>query len=131
MEKLEQYRHYIKQILEHYAQFKPSYGDLTMQLIFDEARDSYQLMTIGWLGYDRYHGSILHVELKDGLIWIQHDGTEGGIANELVELGGPKSELCWHLMRLISVNLRDLRRLSSSTANQIPLYQGGSRKPPN
>lgn len=93
MEKLELYRSYIKQILEYYAQFKPAYGDLNMQLIFDEARDSYQLMTIGWLGYDRYHGSVLHVEIKNGLIWIQHDGTEGGIANELVELGVPKSDI--------------------------------------
>ncbi|WP_298608803.1 XisI protein [uncultured Thiothrix sp.] len=93
MEKLELYRSYIKQILEHYAQFKPAYGDLNMQLIFDEVRDSYQLMTIGWLGYDRYHGSVLHVEIKNGLIWIQHDGTEGGIANELVELGVPKSDI--------------------------------------
>jgi hypothetical protein len=30
---------------------------------------------------------------KDGKIWIQHDGTEIGIANELVKLGVPKDDI--------------------------------------
>jgi hypothetical protein len=43
--------------------------------------------------YDRFHGSLLHVDIKNGQIWIQHDGTEGGIANELVEMGVPKTDI--------------------------------------
>lgn len=34
-----------------------------------------------------------HLDLKDGKIWIQYDGTEGDIANELVELGVPKEDI--------------------------------------
>lgn len=93
MEKLEKYRQHIQRILKKYAQFKPAYGDVDMQLIFDHERDSYQLMTIGWREYDRYHGSLLHVDIRDGFIWIQHDGTEVGIANELVEMGVPKEDI--------------------------------------
>lgn len=29
----------------------------------------------------------------DGKIWVQQDGTEVGIANELVELGVPKKDI--------------------------------------
>ncbi|MEZ5449791.1 MAG: XisI protein [Thiolinea sp.] len=93
MEKIDQYRQWVMQILEKYAQFKPAYGDVEMHLLFDKERDRYQLMTVGWRDYERYHGSILHVEIRDGLIWIEHDGTEGGIANELVELGVPKTDI--------------------------------------
>ena len=31
--------------------------------------------------------------LKNGKIWIQHDGTEIGVANELVEWGVPKEDI--------------------------------------
>lgn len=30
---------------------------------------------------------------KDGKIWIQHDGTEIGFANEFVKLGVPKEDI--------------------------------------
>ena len=36
---------------------------------------------------------MLHVDIQNGKIWIQHDGTKGGIANELVELGVPKQDI--------------------------------------
>ncbi|MEG3439296.1 element excision factor XisI family protein [Pannus brasiliensis CCIBt3594] len=32
-------------------------------------------------------------EIKNAKIWIQHDGTEVGIANELVKLGIPKEDI--------------------------------------
>ena len=35
----------------------------------------------------------MHMDIKDGKIWIQHDGTEIGVANELVELGVPKEDI--------------------------------------
>ena len=33
------------------------------------------------------------MDIKDGKIWIQHDGTERGVANELVELGVPQDDI--------------------------------------
>jgi len=35
----------------------------------------------------------LHLDLKDGKIWIQHNGTEIDIANELVSLGVSKEDI--------------------------------------
>ena len=46
------------------------------------------------------YGPVLHLDIIDNKIWIQQDGTEVGIANELVELGVPKQDII-----LISVGI--------------------------
>ena len=35
----------------------------------------------------------MHLDIKDNKIWIQQDGTEIGVANELVALGVPKEDI--------------------------------------
>jgi hypothetical protein len=35
----------------------------------------------------------LHLDIKGEKIWIHHDGTEIDIADELVKLGVPKSDI--------------------------------------
>lgn len=41
----------------------------------------------------RCYGVVLHIDIIDGKIWIQQDGTEIGSANELVELGVPRQDI--------------------------------------
>jgi hypothetical protein len=84
MDTLTQYRTLIQDILEEYAALKPSYGDVEMELIADTQRDHYQLLSIG---------TLIHIDIHNGKIWIQYDGTEEGIANRLVEHGVPKSDI--------------------------------------
>jgi hypothetical protein len=36
---------------------------------------------------------VLHIDIKDDQIWIQHDGTESGVANDLVAMGIPKEDI--------------------------------------
>jgi hypothetical protein len=93
MDKLEKYRHYIKSIIEEYSQYKPSYGDVELQVIIDKEHNHYQLMTVGWNGEKRIHGIMLHIDIKDSKIWIQHNGTERRIAQDLLELGVPKQDI--------------------------------------
>ena len=50
-------------------------------------------MTIGWNDGKRIHGCLIHIEIVDGKIWIQRDGTEYGITRELETAGIPKSEI--------------------------------------
>lgn len=93
MDKLTQYRRVIQEILQEYAAIKPSYGDVEMELIIDPTRDHYQLLSIGWNKLERIHGTLLHIDIRDEKIWIQHDGTEEGVANRLVEQGVPKGDI--------------------------------------
>jgi hypothetical protein len=39
------------------------------------------------------YGCVIHVDIKDGKIWIQRDRTEVGVANELVNAGFPKQDI--------------------------------------
>jgi ketopantoate reductase len=93
MDHIGQYREIIKQLLPTYAQFKPSYGEIDTEVIFDEVRDHYELMHVGWKGATRIHGSVIHIDIRQGKVWIQHDGTERGIAEELVESGIPRDQI--------------------------------------
>lgn len=93
MAKLEDYRHYVQLVLEQYSQLKPAYGDIERQLLFDPIRDHYQLVVVGWQQQQRVYSCIVHVDIKDGQIWIQHDSTESGIANDFVAHGVPKEDI--------------------------------------
>lgn len=93
MDKLEVYRNHIETLLYEYSNYKPRYGDVEVQLIFDRERDHYQLMNVGWDGNERIRGAVLHLDIKNGKIWIQHDGTERGIAGDLLELGVPSEDI--------------------------------------
>lgn len=48
---------------------------------------------VAWRGNRRTYGCSLHLDIKDGKIWIQHDGTEVSIATQLLELGVPKDDM--------------------------------------
>ena len=93
---VEQYRRFIQQILLEQAerasrqQKAPEYE---IQTIFDAEWDHYQLLYVGWRGNKRDFGCVLHLDIKAGKIWIQHDGTEIGIANQLVQMGVPKQDI--------------------------------------
>ena len=39
------------------------------------------------------HGCLVHVDLIDGRFWIQRDGTEYSIAQELLDAGIPKDRI--------------------------------------
>ncbi|PAX52807.1 XisI protein [Brunnivagina elsteri CCALA 953] len=56
-------------------------------------RDRYLLLHTGWRGNRRTHGCSLHLDIINGKIWIQHDGTEVGIATQLLEMGVPKDDI--------------------------------------
>lgn len=68
-------------------------NDTEVQLLFDIERDHYQVLHLGWKQLERIYGCIIHVDIKDGKIWIQRDGTEVGVANELVAVGVPKQDI--------------------------------------
>lgn len=93
---VEQYRQYIRHLLSERAQRssrKRNAQEYEVQTIFDSEHDHYQLLYVGWRGDKRDFGCILHLDIKGGKIWIQHDGTEEGIANRLVEMGVPKQDI--------------------------------------
>lgn len=93
MAQLEQYRQHVQEVIRQHGSHPPSYGEVELQLIFDTERDHYQLVHAGWHNNRRKYGCLIHIDIKEGKIWIQYDGTESGVANELVALGVPPSAI--------------------------------------
>ena len=90
---VEQYRQIIQQLTLERAKRGVSQENIETQAILDTEREHYLLLHTGWRGNRRIHGCSLHLDIKDGKIWIQHDGTEVGIATQLLELGVPKEDI--------------------------------------
>jgi len=83
------YPEIVKRIISDYAALPPSHGEIAVETVFDDAQGHYELVYAGWDGRRRVHGSVIQVDIRDGKIWIQHDGTESGIADELLAAGVP------------------------------------------
>lgn len=93
MDSLDQVRSIIESILLEYTRIPYAYGDFHSEAIFDRARDRYVLMNVGWDDGRRVHGSLVHIDIIDGKLWIQRDGLEHGVASELIEAGIPKDRI--------------------------------------
>lgn len=93
MDTLEIYRQLIRKILTEYAQIPYAHGDIQIETVFDRESDRYLLMILGRDNGRRVHGCLVHVDIINDKVWIQRDGTEHGIANELVEAGVPKNQI--------------------------------------
>ena len=93
MDSLERYRQIVRQLIDEYARYKPSHGKIETEAIIDPQRDHYEVMHIGWDGQRRVHGSVVHIDIIKGKIWIQHDGTNRPVAEELLEAGVPREDI--------------------------------------
>lgn len=93
MDKLAQYRQWIQQLLSEYANVKLANESVKVYKSFDTEGDHYQVFHAGWAKYRRIFGPLIHIDILDGKLWIQHDGTEVGIANRLLELGVPAKDI--------------------------------------
>ena len=90
---IEKYRNIIKSIVEKHSECDPDDREVEAQIIFDLDRDRYLMFHVGWRGEKRVFGCVIHVEIKQEKIWIQRDGTEVGITNQLIEAGVSKSNI--------------------------------------
>jgi hypothetical protein len=93
MDKIEQYRQFIKQILTEHVQTETKSDTVKAELIFDSEHDHYQLAYVGWQGEKRVFGPVIHFDIQNGKIWIQYNGTEDHLAERLVEMGVPDSDI--------------------------------------
>ncbi|ELS00128.1 XisI protein [Gloeocapsa sp. PCC 73106] len=93
MDTLNKYRKIIEKVLLDYAAVPYAHGKFETEIIFDQQRDRYLLMNVGWDNGHRVHGCIIHIDIISEKIWIQRDGTENGIALDLEEAGIPKNRI--------------------------------------
>ena len=93
MDRIDRYREIVRRLIEEYARYKPSHGEIETEAVVDLQRDHYELLHVGWDGSRRVHGTVVHIDIRDGKVWVQYDGTSLPIAEELVAAGIPRGEI--------------------------------------
>ena len=93
MAELTEYQTKIQDLLTELAAYGASDREVESQLVFDVERNHYQLMHVGWRNKHRIYGCVVHLDIKEGKVWIQHNGTEFDIAIKLTEMGIPKQDI--------------------------------------
>ena len=93
MDTINKYRHIIRDVLTEHTKIPYACGDIQFEIISDSESDHYLLMIQGRENDRRVHGCLIHIDIINGKLWIQRDGTESGIANELVSYGVPKDHI--------------------------------------
>lgn len=99
MDKLEKYRNIIENIVRKHAQYQPSHGKIESVSICDRKADNYLLMDTGWDKTGRVHAVVFHLRIIQGKIWIEWDGTERGITEDLLKNGVNKEDIVLGFIR--------------------------------
>lgn len=87
------YRNIAQSLLADYATIPIANGAIDCYTVFDIKQDHYQVMNVGWDGYRRVYGCVLHLDIKEGKIWVQQNMTEMRVAQELMDRGVKKEDI--------------------------------------
>lgn len=87
------YREIVKAVINKYARLRPSHGAVRLDTVFDEQQDHYALMQSGWDRGVRVRGNLIYVTLDHNKVYIEYDGIEQGIRNELIRRGIPEEDI--------------------------------------
>jgi hypothetical protein len=90
MDPLSRYRAAVRQVLSRYADLEnqgTSETDVRTYCAFDQERDQYLVVRVGWAGQRRVKGVVLYLRIEGGKVWLEENGTDREIASELAALG--------------------------------------------
>src|SRR5262245_18316060 len=93
MEDIDKYREVVKALIREYAAETPSHGDIRVESVLDDEHGHYELVLSRWDRTRRVHGLVVHIDISDGKVYIERDGTIDVVAERLVEAGIPKSKI--------------------------------------
>lgn len=88
------YKKIVHQYVQEIGSMVPTDAFSETQIIVDEKQGHYILLDLGWQEQRRTYLPFVHIDVKpDGKVWIQHDGTDLDIAQELIQRGIPASSI--------------------------------------
>jgi hypothetical protein len=93
MDKLAKYRAIVKAIVERYGKFQSSVGNVETYAVCDGKTDNYLVIDVGWLAFGRQHAMPIHIRLKDGKVWVEWDGTDQEIVQQLIDAGVEENDI--------------------------------------
>lgn len=93
MDKLDFYRQIISNFLQEQAKIIPLGGIIESETIFDHEGDRYLLLHLGWNEQQRIYSVVIHLELRNGKVWIQQNNTDFSVAEELLDRGVSRKDI--------------------------------------
>ncbi|MBW4439808.1 MAG: XisI protein [Plectolyngbya sp. WJT66-NPBG17] len=90
---IEKYRQLIQTYLSDYVSTPIANGEIESYTVFDTQQDHYQVMNLGWDGYRRVYGCVLHLGIRDRKIWVQQNMTERQVAHDLMAMRVPREDI--------------------------------------
>jgi len=95
MDKVERYKNIVRSVIEDIVALrKQANSRIKGTAIMDEKRGHYLLYVDDWNDDQRSYGCYLHIEVaSDGKVWLQHDGTDLIVGQELLDKGVLKEDL--------------------------------------
>lgn len=93
MEKVAHYSAILTELIVQEAERVSTHPEIEVCPICDTQHHHYQLLYLGWQGVKRVFTPIIHLRLHNGKVWVEHDGTEEGVANHLLAAGIPRKEI--------------------------------------
>ena len=88
MDKVKKYQKIIEELLGEYANIEPAVSnDIDSELIIDRERNHFLVMNVGWKDKSPVYNTIIHIDIKDGKVWVQQDWTDAVIVDRLMEKG--------------------------------------------
>jgi hypothetical protein len=93
MDNLNHYRQIIRNILKPYTEITYANVEVRNRAAFDSENDQYLIISEGWNGLQHLHSVLIHIEIINAKIWVQYDGTEDGVTEELLAAGLSKQDI--------------------------------------
>lgn len=94
MEKTDKYRQIIRDLIKKYASYKSSDDKIEDYAVCDEITDNYILLNVGWhLSGHRQLGYPVHIRIKNSKVWVEWDGTDQEIVQQLIDNGIEENDI--------------------------------------
>lgn len=93
MDRLNFFRETIPKVMQYYVDHPDSLGNIKTTLIISQDQNHFLVIDEGWQKGMRAYGILVHAEICNDKIYIQRDGTEEGITDDLLREGVLESEI--------------------------------------
>lgn len=96
---------------ENFAEIATQDPEIETQLVFDTKHHHYQLVNVGWKNQRRVYGCFLHIDIKDGKVWLRWWDTEGNLllwSSEQAEQERQRAEQERQRADILAAKLREL-----------------------
>ena len=91
--KLDRYRAALKQVLQTHAAMEAEPKNYETVAVCDSKTDDYRLIDTEITPEKRQDYLVVQLTLREGKVWVEQDGIEYGIAQDLLEAGIPAEDI--------------------------------------